>query len=157
MFTLTTIRAALALPMLSALLVTLSTGAIPAQAATVLSTAHYQKQLVLTCSGATCSRNFPAPGPKRQVNITRMSCIFVGTAGSTLSYGAVTLNTANDVEVLGQVMPDIHSGSDGIHTLNQAVDIQVPSSEHIQVTLNLASGTANNGTCTATGTLSTLQ
>jgi hypothetical protein len=157
MFTSTTIRAALALPALSALLLTLSTAAMTAQAATVTSTVHFQRKITLNCSGILCSGNFPAPGTNRRLNVTRVTCTLQGPGGSTVKIGAIALMNASNVVLLPEYMPVIYSSSDGTHTLNQAVDMQIASTEHMQIILELVSGTPSGSLCTATGTLDTLQ
>ena len=126
-------------------------------AATVIGTAHYQAELVLPCPGGNnCSGDFPKPGNKRRLNITRMSCSIVGVGGSTLFVsGHAELLSAGDTHILRQWLPVDHS-SGSTHTLNRAVDMQVGSQQHIGVFF-LLSGTAFSATCTASGTLDTLQ
>lgn len=157
MSTLNRIHSTLTLPMLSALLITLSGGAMIAQAATVTSTDHYQKQIKPTCSGVDCSGNFPAPGAGHRLNLTRITCLLNGTAGSTFAIGGIILHTANNGDALVEYLPTIFSASNGLQTLNQAIDVQLAANQHIEVDLQLASGAANSGVCTATGTLDTLQ
>src|SRR6185312_15909593 len=99
---------ALALPVLSTLLVALSGQPAPAQAsrslagtpgqasvtisaAAVASSAHYQANLALNCTPSFCSGDFPAPGAKHQLNLTRINCVLVATAGSTFSDGDIAL------------------------------------------------------------------
>jgi hypothetical protein len=177
MFASTTIRSALTLSMLSALLVTLSGQPSPAQlsraftpagspgqanvlvgeAATVLSSMHYQARLFLTCNGTTCSGEFPAIAAKRRLNLTRMTCALVGTAGSTFSAGVAKLTSALSNELLPEFLPSVFSDSGGRHTLNEALDLRANATQHVAVDLFLASGTANSSVCTATGTLDKLQ
>ena len=166
-------RPRLALPMLSGLLVlSLSGGPSPAQepgspapgqvteaiapAATVVSTVHYQAELGLMCVGGTCSGAFPRPGARRQLNVTRMSCL-MGSSGSTFSHGIIELVRADGSHVLSQYLPGHHSTSAGFHPLNRAVDVQVAAKQHIDVFLILATGTATFASCTVIGTLDTLQ
>lgn len=166
------------MPMLSALLVTLSGQPSPAQTsnafapagkpeeaqvmigaeATVLSSVHYQARRVLSCGGTLCSGNFPAVGPKRRLNVTRMNCFIQGTAGSTFSIGVVQLKNASNGILLDEYLPGVYSAPNGFHTLNQAIDMEVIATRHITVNLVVSTGdTASAGVCTATGTLDTLQ
>jgi hypothetical protein len=177
MFTFTTKRFALTLPFLSALLVSLSgqplaaqpapvfaasgspgeTNVMVAQAATVVSTAHYQAQLTLGCANSTCAGDFPAVAAKRRLNITRITCGIVGSAGSTFSIAQALLQNANNITLLSEFPTAVFSGSNGLHSVNQAIDMQIHTARHLRVVLVLASGTVGNGICTATGTLETLQ
>lgn len=173
MFTSTTKRAALAL---SGLILALSGQPSPAQTshafmpagkpgeaqvmvgaeATVLSSAHYQARLVLNCAGIGCSGVFPAVATKRQLNLTRMNCLMQAESGSVYSHGLVRLETAAAALVLDEYLPG-HSSPVGAHILNQEIDMQVIATRHIKIFLLLASGNANSGSCTASGTLDTLQ
>jgi len=170
-----------ALPMLSgAVLLSLSGAPSPAQApgppaprvapgqvveaiapaATVVSTAHYQAHLGLTCSGTACAGAFPLVGARRRLNVTRMSCYLQGPRGSTFYTGFVDLRDRDDSFVLTQWLPVDYSGSNAFntyHQLNRAVDVQVGPRQHIEVRLSLASGTALSAACAAAGTLDTLQ
>jgi hypothetical protein len=157
MFTSTTNRLAVALPMLSAIALTLCAGAMTANAATVASTAHYQLQINLTCSDKTCSGDFPAPGVKHRLNLTQMNCLLQASASSTFSLGGFAVVTANNKLLVSEHLSSVYSSSDGNHTLNQAADIQVGATQHIEVAFNLATGTQGHGYCTATGLLDTLQ
>jgi hypothetical protein len=69
----------------------------------------------------------------------------------------IDLLSAINVVVLPEFPPIGFSSAAGRHTLNQTVDIQVAATQHIGVSLVLASGTASSSICTATGTLDTLQ
>ena len=61
-----------------------------APAATITSTVHYQAGAPSSsCTATTCTLPFPKPGSKRQVNITRMNCVFFASAGSTFSHGEI--------------------------------------------------------------------
>src|SRR5439155_16505536 len=64
------------------------------QTATVVSTVHYQAFRALTCGTTNCQVDFPQPGANRQLNLTRISCYFGGTAASTYFYGDIELRTA---------------------------------------------------------------
>lgn len=145
-------------PAFAALALMLSAGTVTAQAAIVTSTDHYQKFINLACgSGSTfCTGNFPAPGSKHRLHLTRMTCILDATAGSTFNLGEIDLLAASDALVLEEFLTGVYSGN-GTHSLNDAIDVQVGSSQHIYVVLGLASGTVNGGHCTAAGTLDTLQ
>jgi hypothetical protein len=129
-------------------------------AATVVETAHYQAQLALTCGSFACFGDFPRPGARRRLNVTRMSCWLVASSGSTFAYGESRLVNADYSVVLSQFLPVDHSGSStslSYHTLNRAVDLQLGAKQHIHVSLILASGQSRQSTCTATGTLDRLQ
>jgi hypothetical protein len=174
----------MALPMLSAmLLLSLSGGPLPAQApsllaskltpsravetitpaATVVSTAHYQVVLSLSCSSSTvtgpfCSGYFPAVPGRRRLNLTRMSCYLHSATYSTYATGKVVLHAADGLSSLVSYLPADHSTEWGHHVLNRAIDVQVAARGYISVALILASGgQALDGACTAHGTLETLQ
>jgi hypothetical protein len=174
----------LALPMLSAmLLLSLSGSPSPAQApgplaskltpgravetitpaATVVSTAHYQVRLVLTCSsssvtGPFCVGYFPAVAGRRRLNLTRMSCYMRSATYSTYATGKIVLHKADGSGSLVQYLPADHTTEWGHHVLNRAIEVQVAARQHISVALILASGgQALEGDCTAHGTLETLQ
>jgi hypothetical protein len=177
MFKSTTIRAALTQPVLSILLIALSgqpaSAQLPvvfkpaggaeqptviiAQTATVVSSAHYQAKLALSCGGALCFGQFPTPAAKHRLNLMRMTCFLQGTTNSTFDIAEIDLLNANNVVLLPEFPIVGFSSPTGRHTLNQAVDIQVAATQYIGVSLVLASGTASSGGCTATGTLDTLQ
>jgi hypothetical protein len=177
MFKSRTVRA-LTLSVLSALFVTLSGHLLPmrvfgaiaspvvqgqenvivGESAAVLSTAHYQARHTLTCGGTTCLGQFPVPGTKRRLNVSRIYCLLsAATISATVHAASIELlNTSNTV-LLDEYIQVAYSSSDGNHTFNQAVDMQVGSSQHIGVVLQLVSGTASIAVCTLTGTLDTLQ
>jgi hypothetical protein len=152
----TTIRSALAL---AGLFLALSVQ--PTQAVTVISTAHYQKQFNLNCSGTQCLGSIPAPGTKRQLNITRITCFLAGASGSQFEHGEMVLETATNSIVVNEYLPVGYSASFGSGvavTLNQAVDMQVAATQHVVLAFDWVSGgTAIQTLCTATGTLDTLQ
>ena len=149
------VRSALTLPILSVLLTTLS-GQL-SEAATVVSSVHYQKKLILSCVPGSCAGQFAAPGAGKRLNLTRMNCGLFASSGSEFSYGAVHLRNASNSTVLVQYLPGVFSASTGVHTINQEVDFQVGAQQHISVSLQLASSTVASGECTGTGTLDTLQ
>jgi hypothetical protein len=122
--------------------------------AAITSTAHYQAQIGLTCGGA-CEGDFRRPAANHQLNITRISCVLIATAGSEFLDGIISLETATDI-LLGEYLPVDFSSSGGRHSLNRAVDLQIAANQHMHVLLDLASGTPTAAFCTATGTLSTL-
>jgi hypothetical protein len=127
-----------------------------APAATVVSTFHYQAGLTLSCTSFSCFGNFPKPGAKRRLNITRMSCYILAQSGSAFHEGRITLRSAADLTLLFQFLPvDYSSPAAGTHTLNRAVDVQVGANQHINVQLNADSPVT--AVCTATGTLDRLQ
>ena len=123
--------------------------------AAITSTAHYQAQISLTCGGS-CEGDFRRPGVNHQLNITRVSCVLLATAGSEFLDGIISLQNATADILLGEFLPVDFSSSGGSHSLNRAVDLQIAAAQHMHVTLDLASGTPTAAFCTATGTLSTL-
>jgi hypothetical protein len=129
---------------------------IAGAAATVVSSVHYQAKPAMNCSGGTCSGVFPPPGPKHQLNVTRMACKIVAGGTEMLAFGELYLVNSNNTSLLAEALPTIYSVN-GYNTVNQAVDMQVASSQHVLVNLVLNGGTAIGGECTATGTLDTLQ
>src|SRR5690242_943585 len=107
MFKSTTLRAALALPVLSALLIALSAGAMTAHAATVASSVHYQQRLTLDCNGSLCIGNFPVPGPKHQLNLARITCTLQGPSASTIHFAGIALVNSNNAVLLPEYLPTI--------------------------------------------------
>jgi hypothetical protein len=91
-----------------------------------------------------------------QLNITRVSCVLLATAGSEFLDGIISLQNATADILLGEFLPVDFSSSGGRHSLNRAVDLQIAANQHMHVLLDLASGTPTAAFCTATGTLSTL-
>jgi hypothetical protein len=161
-----------ALPVLSALLLSLFTTPAPAQGpaagraieritpmvATVVSTAKYQTSLTLICSGITCRGEFPAIGNKKRLNLTRVSCFLHSAEYSTYAHGKIDLRTAGNVSSLAQLLPADYSTQWGYHLLNHATDVTVPATQQFIVQLTVApGGQAYDATCTAHGTLETLQ
>ena len=133
-------------------------------AATVVSTAHYQVVLPLSCSsgsgdiGPFCSGHFPAVAGRRRLNLTRMTCYMRSSTYSTYATGKIVLHAADGSGSLVQYLPVDHSTEWGDHVLNRAVDVQVAARQHVSVALILASGgQTRDAACTAHGTLETLQ
>jgi hypothetical protein len=155
MFTSMVIRSALAF---SAFALTQSAGAGAALAATVVSTAHYQRQLTLDCPGGSiCAVAFPPAAVNRRLKLTRISCLLTASSGSEFKQGQIVLRNATNFPLLNEYLPSVLSASDGTHTLNQAIDVQVTESQYIYVFLQLASGNGIASHCTLTGTQDTLQ
>ena len=155
MFSSPTARSILMLPTLSALALALFAGTTTAKAA---ATAHYQKDLALSCLGRSCGQDFPAVGAKQRLHLSRVHCNLVGPAGSTFRLGYIAILNANNSGPLILYLPVDHSSSDGYHTLNQAIDIQVVAGQRVQVQVELVTGeTPSSGFCAVTGTLETLQ
>jgi hypothetical protein len=128
-------------------------------ATTVVSTAHYQAELTLTCPSDEdfCQGDFPRAGIGRQLNLTRMTCYLQGSPNSTFSVGLIELRQAAGSHVLYQFLPVEHSAPNGFHTLNRAVDVRVAAKQYITVRLHLLlTDTPMAATCTAIGTLDTL-
>ncbi len=145
------------LPALSALLcLMLSVGSAAAQ--TVVETVHYQAEIGLDCTlGNHCYGAFPKPGSKRRLTITRVTCAIRGAAGSKFGDGFIYLIKPDNTVVLSYPLPGDHSGANGLHMLNRAVDVQVGANQHILATLTIDQVTASAASCTATGTLDRLQ
>lgn len=129
-----------------------------AAAATVVSTAYYQATLALTCSGTTCQGDFPAVGGRRQLNLTRVSCLMQSATYGVYTAGRIDLRAADASTSMVQFLPADYSTDFGYHSLNRAVDVQVRARQNARVFLSLASGgQAQAATCTAHGTLDVLQ
>ncbi len=129
-----------------------------AAAATVVSTAYYQATLSLNCSGTTCEGDFPAVGGRRQLNLTRVSCLMQSATYGVYTSGRVDLRGSDGSTSTVQFLPADYSTDFGYHSLNRAVDVQVRTRQNARVFLSLASGgQAFNATCTAHGTLDVLQ
>jgi len=127
-------------------------------AATVVSTAYYQATLVLTCSGMTCQGDFPAVGNRRQLNLTRVSCLMQSATYGVYTAGRIDLRTTDGSTSMVQFLPADYSTDFGYHSLNRAVDVQVPTRQNARVFLSLASGgQAQAATCTAHGTIDTVK
>src|SRR5690348_3633650 len=130
-----TIRAALALPVLSALALVLVSAPSPAQtsralapnltpgqarvmtaaAATVVSSVHYQAELDLSCGGY-CGGDFPAPGAHHQLTVTRVSCLLESSGASTVQTSWIELVTFAGKHVLYQQLPvDYSNTGAGVH------------------------------------------
>jgi hypothetical protein len=128
-----------------------------APAAVIVATAHYQALLALNCSGLACTGDFPPPGRKRRLRVTRMSCwLLSSSAATTFRYGYIALLNADGSSVLNQFLPADYS-ADSYVTLNRAVDMHVAAQQRIQTVLFVAGGFAGDAICTATGTQETLQ
>ena len=126
-------------------------------ALTVLSTAHYQATVGVTCSGTTCFGNFPAPGTKKRLSVTRIYCYLQSNnAGSKFGYARAELHDYQNTLLISEFLSDIYTSPAGTHTLNNAVDLDVAGGQHLAVNLNLATDVGLFGYCTASGTLSTL-
>lgn len=134
-----------------------------APAATVVSTSHYQAELGLTCSSLLCSGDFPKPGPKRLLNITRIAC-YIESPNSAFRFGAIDLIGPTGDQIMGETVPFETIAQDNlapgyIATLSRAVDLQIAGNQHIRPHFDVNSGTgqALTAACTVTGTLSVLQ
>ena len=150
---------------LTALLVTLC-GQMSARAApVVVSSVHYQKRIILTCgdqsTDTSCDGLITAVASKRRLNITGINCGLFAPPGSAFSHGAIYLRNATGINhVAFQYLAGVQSASNGVHTLNQAVDMQVNATQFALLQLNVVSNGATNGLygeCNVTGTLDTLQ
>lgn len=127
-----------------------------APAATIIGTVHYQVQINLACSNTACTGDFPKPGPKRQVNVKRVSCVVL--SDQPFQLGTVALFSSSGTFLLQEFLPVGFSSSDGFHTLDQAVDLQVLSPQHLTAILIFASGVTSpsGASCLVAGTLNTL-
>jgi hypothetical protein len=129
--------------------------------ATVLDVRHYMAKLELTCSGMACLGDLPTTPAKRRLNITWVTCTLLGTLGSTASGGYLELQRADNWPLLDQYLPVNNSVPDerigSLHTLNEAVDMQVLPGQHARLGVFAASGTAKFATCSVSGSLELLQ
>jgi len=148
----------LAVPAVAAALLSFTTIPSPA-ATTVVSTAHYQAALTLTCSGQTCFGDFPAIGGRRRLNLMRVTCHLHSAQYAAYASGKIQLRTPGNVVTLAQFLPADYSTDWGFHLINSAADVQVPGGYAVNVSLALAPGGGNalDAACTAHGTLETLQ
>jgi hypothetical protein len=80
-----------------------------------------------------------------------------GPNRSEYRYGNIQLIGADNSFLVDQTLPADNSISTGLHTLNQAVDLQVGARQRVRGWLEVVSGNAANAVCTATGMLDTLQ
>jgi len=129
-----------------------------AAAATVVSSAYYQATLALTCSGTSCQGDFPAVGNRRQLNLSRVSCLMQSATYGIYTAGRIDLRTVEGSTATVQFLPADYSTDFGYHSLNRAVDVQVATRQNARVFLSLASGgQAFAATCTAHGTLDTVK
>lgn len=167
----------LAVPALAAALLSFATGPAPAEtspfssrlqpgkaaesvaaAATVVSSSYYRATLVLTCSGTNCQGDFPFVGNRRQLNLTRVSCLMQSATYGVYTAGRIDLRATDGSTSMVQFLPADYSTDFGYHSLNRAVDVQVPTRQNARVLLFLASGgQAQAATCTAHGTLDVIQ
>jgi len=128
-----------------------------APASIILSSAHYQSTLALSCAGINCFGSFPSPGAHHRLRITRMSCLLTGDPSSAFGLGYMRLEKADDSLLQLEFLPVDYSAPDGSHTLNRDVDMQVGANQHIYVQLALGTGSAGNGVCFSSGIIETLQ
>lgn len=126
-------------------------------AATVTSTVHYQVSLALTCAGAVCTADFPKPGAKRLITITRVSCAFFVTSNATVGDDHADVVDARGSVRTVDYLPINYANAQGLNIINQAIDLQVVGGQHLRAVMFLSTGEGSEGACTATGTLSTLQ
>jgi hypothetical protein len=130
-----------------------------APAFTVVSTVHYQAHVGLNCShGNYCDASLPSPGPRRRLNLTRITCFFYGPSGTAFRSGYAALMHPEKGLQLYQILPvDYSSASGTYHLINRAVDVEVIGGQYIYISLSAESGTATQSICSATGTLDILQ
>jgi hypothetical protein len=128
------------------------------QAATVVSTVHYQAEFVLICGGTNCYGSFPKPGQSHRLNLTRVTCLAYSSNTAYFGYGHIELRASDDSHRLYEYLPVGYSSNSDIYTtLNGAVDVQVGANQYIHIFLYFLNGNPSYGTCSATGTLDTLQ
>jgi hypothetical protein len=147
----------LALPMLvAAFLVPLSAPA--ANAATVISSVHYQAALTLTCNNDTCIGDFPAVPNRRRLTLSRVTCHLHSAQYAAYGSGRVNMRTTGNMISLVQFLPAEYSTEWGFHLINAAADAQFAATQRVSVALSVApgSGTAYDAACTAHGTLDLL-
>src|SRR4051812_11071164 len=125
-----------------------------APASIILSSAHYQSTLALSCAGINCFGSFPSPGAHHRLRITRMSCLLTGDPSSAFGLGYMRLEKADDSLLQLEFLPVDYSAPDGSHTLNRDVDMQVGANQHIYVQLALGTGSAGSGAARRTGSIS---
>jgi hypothetical protein len=136
-------------------------------AATVLSTAHYQEMLTLTCDQnlRTCSGDFSQPAAHHQFIVTRISCLIRINAArlSNFHFGLISVfdprTSQTMVETLSSDFSTINVvGSEAYHTLNSAVDMQVAANQHLHIFLQSSPSDVDtdSGFCAATGTVDKL-
>lgn len=129
--------------------------------ATVLEARHYMAKVELTCSGMACLGDLPTTPAKRRLNIKWVTCSLLGTLGSTASGGYVELQRADNWPLLDQYLPVNNSVPDerigSLHTLNEAIDMQVLPGQHARLGVFAASGTAKFAICSVSGSLEFLQ
>jgi hypothetical protein len=128
-------------------------------AATVVSAAHYQTALTLTCSGQGCRAEFPAVGNRRRLHLTRITCHMRSAQYAAFALGRIDIRDAGNVSVTAQFLPADYSTDWGHHVINSAVDLHVHAGRQFIVMLALAAGggDAYDGGCTAHGTMEVLQ
>jgi hypothetical protein len=134
--------------------------ATPAPAATT--GAHYQQTVSLPCNpqASTCGIDFPAVGASQQLNVSRVSC-WMSAFQSTAALKRVILDLLDTnsqlqlQEFLPVNAPPTANGSERDFVLNQAVNVHVAAGDHVTVEFDFLSGTGNEASCTATGTLFT--
>jgi hypothetical protein len=138
-------------------------GTAAAATPTVISTAHYQHWVQFSnCDGSSssCGGDFPLPGYKRQLNLTRITCHVTAPQAGIYSNAYITLQNAANQAVAFEFLPPDYSATTGGYTqylLNRAIDLQVGGSQHIHVTFNVSGGNPVFGLCKVSGTIDTLQ
>ena len=124
--------------------------------AAVISSAHYQATLLLTCNTTQgfCAGNFPAVAGRRQLTLTRMSCYMRSSTYASFAAGTIALEPQG---AMIEYLPVDHSTEWGHHVLNRAIDVRLTARQYISVALQLVSGgQATEAHCTAHGTLDLL-
>lgn len=155
----------LALPTLVAAFLVSMPGASPAtpvaagRAATVIASMHYQAALTLTCTGDTCTGDFPAVPNRRRLTLSRVSCHLHSAQYAAYGSGQVRMRTAGNLISLVQFLPAQYSTEWGFHLINAATDAQFAATQRVSVAVSVAagSGTAYDAQCTAHGTMDLLQ
>jgi hypothetical protein len=123
----------------------------------IASSAHYQAYMGLQCDSYSCIADFPKPGRKHRLNVTRIACDLHGSVGSAFDQAFVFLRDSADNVVFREDVPVDFSSSGGQHTINRGFDMQVGASQYLEIRTYLASGTMVGALCSVIGTLETLQ
>lgn len=133
--------------------------AAEARAATVIASAHYQAAVTLTCTGDTCTGDFPAVPNRRRLTLSRVTCHLHSAQYAAYGSGRVNIRTSGNLISLVQFLPAQYSTEWGFHLINAAADARFDATQRVSVALSVApgSGTAYDAACTAHGTLETLQ
>jgi len=126
--------------------------------ATVVSTAHYQAHLLLTCGGGSaCYGQFPKVRRNKMLTVTRVTCEMAATPNAHYLEGYISLINAKGGTLQYQFLPaDYVLPSYSMVHINRAVDMQIAARQHVNVILLVNSGSTAFALCSLTGKLDTL-